>query len=279
MPGVDNDSEMSLQDNSQTPARAATPRPGALPQPQGDAVESSRRVFHELANLLDGSLRNVSLALSELNAASIGPDTNEPSDAVRRLQIADQSMRRMASLIQQWFHQKPDASLHSTDQTLGEAVHQAAALFAAQAQTERIDILVSVSDALAGLPAGPAHTIIANALRNSIQAIIDTPEGEGVSRQIELRIRAHGPQIEIRVSDTGPGLDPELVDGAGRPRVGQTTKPYGHGIGLQHCLDTVHALGGSIQLSNRSPSGAVLVVRYPLASVGPSETDAGRVVD
>ncbi len=268
---------MSIQDNSQTPTRGDDSHSSALPQ--GDGVESSRRLFHELANLLDGSLRNVGLALSELNTDDSPSGTSEPSDAVRRLQIADQSMRRMASLIQQGFDLKSDVSIHSVDQKLGDAVRQAVALFGAQAQAHGIEIHESVSDDVAGLPAGPAHTIITNALHNSIQAITDGSEDEGQAGsggwEIELRVRAHGSQIEIRVSDTGPGLDSELVDATGRARVGQTTKPYGHGIGLQHCLDIVHALGGSIRLSNGSPRGAVLLVRYPKASVGQGGTDAG----
>ncbi|MEO0588897.1 MAG: hypothetical protein AAF078_14815 [Planctomycetota bacterium] len=63
----------------------------------GDA--QSRAVAHELANLLDGSMRSLGLGLKKLD----GSDGDERSaEALQQLRVADQAMKRMAALLRQW---------------------------------------------------------------------------------------------------------------------------------------------------------------------------------
>src|SRR4051812_29047992 len=95
----------SLHHNS-----AASP---PAPAPPADASsyappDPAALLAHELANLLDGGLRNLGLALSRLrdapSHAALSPN-GPPADAenlLRRLEAANDAMRQMAALIQRW---------------------------------------------------------------------------------------------------------------------------------------------------------------------------------
>jgi len=73
------------------PTRAPT-SPDQSDRP-GDA--RSDPLAHELANLIDASLRNVGLALGELRS-----EANDP--AIRKLERVSQAMHRMSGLLHQW---------------------------------------------------------------------------------------------------------------------------------------------------------------------------------
>jgi len=80
--------------------------------------------------------------------------------------------------------------------------------------------------------------------------------------------------VEIRVTDTGPGLDPAFIPylfERFRQADGSTTRKFGGlGLGLAIVKHLVELHGGSIHAENVSPetgaTGAIFVVRLPLAA-------------
>jgi C4-dicarboxylate-specific signal transduction histidine kinase len=70
-------------------------------------------------------------------------------------------------------------------------------------------------------------------------------------------------QLVLSVADDGPGLAPGLVDEHHRPRLGMTTKPEGHGLGLRLCHEIAQSLGGHLSLTSRQPRGTVLTLTCP----------------
>ena len=144
----------------------------------------------------------------------------------------------------------------------------------------QVDLRVDLDPAAAALPAGPVYPVVANALRNSIEAIDrdaqarddDPPAGRSPAAGegppvIRVAARVHDSQVELTVTDTGPGLDPSLTDKDGRFLFGTTTKAGGHGLGLSLCHEIALGLGGGIELTNALPRGTVLTLRYPVVNV------------
>ena len=165
---VDKDLRMSFQNNNQhrPPVDAGQPNKGD----RGSGSHTSTRVAHELANLLDGSLRNVELVISTLKESSSLGDNHQPADGqdvLGRLQVANHAMREMAVLIRHWRHQPPVAG-HDATQTLGHAVEHAVKLFMPAASAQQIEITINLSEQATRLPAGPVYTVVTNAVRNSI---------------------------------------------------------------------------------------------------------------
>jgi signal transduction histidine kinase len=80
-----------------------------------------------------------------------------------------------------------------------------------------------------------------------------------------LTTRRHdGGAIEVTVRDSGPGIDPERVDGIFEAFV--TTKPKGTGLGLAICRLIVERHGGQLSASSDGKSGAVFSCVLPIRS-------------
>ena len=224
--------------------------------------DQSARLAHELANLLDGSLRNVGLAITGLDRPDeVDRSPGEPN-VLAKLNAASHAMHQMATLLQQWMNSAPPA-LDSQHGSIGDAVDHAIQLVAPLAQTQQIFIDADVSARAAVLPAGSVFTLVINALRNSVEAFTDQKV-----RRISLRVDTDGSEVVLTVTDTGPGLDPCLLDARGQFQFGRTTKPAGHGFGLVLCRDIVRGLGGELSIANRSSGGAGLRVRIPIRGHG-----------
>jgi signal transduction histidine kinase len=89
------------------------------------------------------------------------------------------------------------------------------------------------------------------------------PEGG----ELGVSLDAADGQVEIRVSDTGVGIAPELIDRIFEPFF--TTKPAGEGsgLGLMVAKGIVGDHGGSIDVSSRRGEGTEFRVRLPVAAV------------
>jgi signal transduction histidine kinase len=242
--------------------------------PTGSQVrvdDPQAKLAHELANLLDGSLRNVGLVMSSLREppARVGVRAGEDEDLVHRLEAANQAMQYMATLIQRWMGRpRPTNALHHQARTLHDTIHSAINLLAPVAAGRGIAIDVQIDSAAVALPAGPIYPIVANAVRNSVEAL-SQPRADGSAEGGRITVAAHlvGNQIELAVADNGPGLAADLFDDRGRMRQGITTKEGGHGLGLALARDIARGLGGTLELSNQQPRGASLTLRYPVAGV------------
>ena len=98
--------------------------------------------------------------------------------------------------------------------------------------------------------------VLLNLMRNAVEAMA------GADRR-ELAVSANrlGEMVEIRITDTGPGL-PEAV----RARLFQpfvTTKSDGMGVGLSVCRAIVEAHGGELHAEDVEGGGTVFRFTVP----------------
>ncbi len=234
--------------------------PARLRDAQTPDKPNTEALAHELANLLDGSLRHLGLAISTLREPVHADETSE--DLLSRLEMANTAMKHMATLIHRWMKQpQTPGSLFQQSHTIGQAIEHAVSLMAPAAAMRGIDVRITVQRDAAALPAGPIYPIIANALRNSIQAM-ERPT-RGTPRTIDIAVRLERDDVILTVRDTGEGIDDSLTDDAGRFRFGHTTKTDGHGVGLQLSREIAKSLGGELTLANHRDGGALLTLRWP----------------
>jgi two-component system phosphate regulon sensor histidine kinase PhoR len=104
------------------------------------------------------------------------------------------------------------------------------------------------------------HDVLRNLIENAVNY---TPE-DGL---IELHVRVVGDQVEIAVSDTGPGVpEQDLMRVFERfYRVDKSrARPGGTGLGLAIVKHLVQVMGGQVTAANGPEGGAVFTVRLPV---------------
>ena len=104
------------------------------------------------------------------------------------------------------------------------------------------------------------NQVFLNLINNGAQAI----EGEGVMR---LSTRQVGDQVEIRVADTGCGMDADTQAHIFEPFF--TTKPVGEGTGLGMSIvfRIIEDHGGRITLNSAPGEGTEFVIQLPMQAV------------
>lgn len=104
--------------------------------------------------------------------------------------------------------------------------------------------------------------VLLNLVRNAFDAI-RTASRDGGEVTIRTEEAARG-RLRWSVSDSGPGIAPEIAEHMFTPEF--TTKPEGMGFGLSICRSIVEAHGGTIAVSSLSGEGATFVVEFPASS-------------
>jgi two-component system, CitB family, sensor kinase len=107
-------------------------------------------------------------------------------------------------------------------------------------------------------------TVLGNAIENAMEAIKTLDKETDLATTITVHIKEEPERLYIEVSDTGPGIDPEL--GNQMFEDGKTTKGEGRGFGLALVSRLVSRLDGSIFMIS-SPDGATLQVSLPRMEV------------
>ena len=85
------------------------------------------------------------------------------------------------------------------------------------------------------------------------------PEGG----ELQIQTAMVEDNAEIRISDTGPGIPPELREKIFRLYF--TTKQGGSGIGLAMSFRIVQLHDGTIDFSSEPGKGTTFVIRLPIA--------------
>lgn len=109
--------------------------------------------------------------------------------------------------------------------------------------------------------------VLVNLIRNAMEIMIESAS----RRELEIGTVANADEtVEVRVSDTGAGLAPEVAAHLFQPFV--TTKRKGMGLGLSICRTIVEAHGGRIWVDSR-PSGGT-IFRFTLRAAPIDEEPA-----
>lgn len=122
---------------------------------------------------------------------------------------------------------------------------------------------LSASVPLARVDRVSIEQVVHNLVRNAAEAIENSP---GAKREVVLATRVSGGEVEISVSDSGPGIAEADLARLFEPFF--TTKSSGMGLGLPLCERLVEAAGGRIAARSDPGRGAVFTVRFPALAAG-----------
>ncbi len=117
--------------------------------------------------------------------------------------------------------------------------------------------------------------VFVNCLLNSADAMVDCGDNEKVititTREIENKSdprqynKEKAKNIEVRVMDTGTGIDEENLDSLFDPFFTTKEPGKGTGLGLSVAYSIVEGCGGTMKIQNRAGKGTTVFIEFPLA--------------
>ena len=209
---------------------------------------TSSKVTHEVGNLLN----NVGLTLSTLKGETLSPSGK------KALEILEKDSVRVGEFIRNFlqFAKKPELRLErgSIDRIIREV------LFIHQPDAGKGGVSIELNWP-PGLPpvnvdARLMYQVINNLLKNSLEAMTD-------SGRILIEGRIEGEYLQVRIEDTGPGIEPDILQQIFDPFF--TTKgKKGTGLGLSIVKTILEAHRGTIECRSEMRKGTTFILRLPL---------------
>lgn len=218
----------------------------------------SAGIAHELNQPLSAML-NYANAAKRLAAAG-GPDTLEKVQSIltrigEQAQRAGQIVQRMRGFLEKGTHQ------HGEEDIVAIAEDAMALGLLGTGSTE-VDVVFLPDHSLPRVKADRVQIqqVLVNLLRNAVEAMDGTSH-----RQLTLVLENLETCVEVRVSDTGPGIDPAIADRLFKPFV--TTKQNGMGIGLAISKSIIETHGSVLTAEPNPGGGALFRFTLPCATV------------
>jgi len=109
---------------------------------------------------------------------------------------------------------------------------------------------------------GQLHEVLTNLVRNAIEAMSAVRDGH---RILHVETNCHDSKaVTVAVRDSGPGIDPLVLDRLFEVFV--TTKADGMGLGLALCRMIIERHKGELSASSAEPRGSVFRVALPIGN-------------
>ena len=99
--------------------------------------------------------------------------------------------------------------------------------------------------------------VVLNLIMNALEAL-------GQNGRVTVRTGRENGWFTLKISDTGPGISPEILPRLFEPFI--TTKPDGNGLGLSIVHSIVREHRGTISVQSQQEQGTIFVVKIPALS-------------
>jgi signal transduction histidine kinase len=210
----------------------------------------SSGVAHEVKNPLNAILLHVEVAKSKL---AHGDTEIEP-----QMEIISREILRLDRVVKTFLDFTRPVELKLATVPLQELVGEIVELARPQADASRIR--VSVEQQAEGAEVRVDRDLLKQAVLNVVvNAMQAMPEGG----DLRFEAVANEDTAEIRISDTGAGIPPELREKIFRLYF--TTRQQGSGIGLAMTFRIVQLHDGTIDFTSELGKGTTFLIRLPIA--------------
>ncbi len=213
----------------------------------------SLRVAHEVRNPISAIELNAEI-LEDIVRARSGADMDEAGGLVAS--IRDQ-VNTLDALTEEYLAFARFPKPHFEEESVNDLLKELADFVRPVATRQGLTIHVEAdrSVPLMEIDRGLLRQAIHNLVKNGMEAL---------SRGGELTIASQlaGDAVDLRVSDTGDGIQREVAEQLFEPFF--TTKPQGTGLGLSIARQITEEHGGDLRWENRAGGGATFIIRLPL---------------
>jgi signal transduction histidine kinase len=207
-------------------------------------------VAHEVKNPLNAILLHVEVAKARLKKGE--------ADVTPQMEVISREILRLDRVVKTFLDFTRPVELKYVTVPLKDMLNELVELARPQAEAEKIRMVVELAaeDVDVKLDRDMFKQALLNVLVNAMQAM----KGGG---ELKVQSVAAEDTVEIRISDTGPGIPPELREKIFRLYF--TTKQGGSGIGLAMTFRIVQLHDGTIDFSSEPGKGTTFAIRLPIA--------------
>lgn len=204
--------------------------------------EMAAGMAHEIRNPLAGIQLYATMLRDDLN------DRPESQVVVEKIRAG---VRRMESLVSQVLHFTREITANPSPCEIVQIIRDSAELAAARAGEAPVQIELDLPECFETyVDAMLFGQAVLNLLCNAVEAMTDG----GVVKVCLSAIAESDRSFALSITDTGPGIAPELLDRIFNPFF--TTKDNGTGLGLAIVHRIVEAHNGTIKAGNAPGGGA-----------------------
>jgi signal transduction histidine kinase len=207
-------------------------------------------VAHEVKNPLNAILLHVEVARTRLARGE--------ADVTPQMEVISREILRLDRVVKTFLDFTRPVELNYRVVPLAEVLGEIEDLARPQAEAEKIRMVVEQGPD--GVEVRIDRDMFKQAVLNVVVNAMQSMPGGG-----ELRLECSTAQesVEIRISDTGAGIPPELREKIFRLYF--TTKQGGSGIGLAMTFRIVQLHDGTIDFNSEPGKGTTFVIRLPIA--------------
>lgn len=174
------------------------------------------------------------------------------------LDVAQRQLDLLSDHVQRYLVMRPDERPIPATCSLHEVLQDVARLLEPTFRHRRVSLAWNVSAGEVELPLSAEN--LRHLLSNLLANAADAAGGDGWVR-VDVPLE-RDERVEIRISDSGPGLAPAVLSSAFEPFV--TTKQEGIGLGLAICRRIAEDCGGSLTV-DRTAGATCFTAILPLA--------------
>ncbi|MDB5305420.1 MAG: two-component system sensor histidine kinase [Phycisphaerales bacterium] len=214
--------------------------------------EMAAGMAHEIRNPLGGI---------QLYASLLARDVADRPDSLELVRKISGGVKRLEGLVGQVLQFTREINVHAGAMDLAEAVAQAVEYAGPAIQARGVRCMIDGPDAM---PISADPLLLGQAVLNLLLNAVEAAEQGNLARQVTVRfglppIESDAKQFHLAVTDSGPGIAPEILDRIFNPFF--TTKETGTGLGLAIVHRVVEAHDGTILAMNEPGGGARFEIR------------------
>lgn len=218
----------------------------------------SGALAHELNQPLAAILSNAQAAQRFLKQNG-SPDNDEFLEILKDIAEAD---KRAGAVIQRLrtLLKKGETKYQSLD--LNEIVNDVLRLTHSDLLTQNVNVTTRLEKSLPRINGDfvQLQQVMLNLILNACEAMTVNPASDR-ALNVSTEVNENN-QVKFAIEDTGPGIDPNLMDRIFEPFV--TTKEQGLGLGLSICRSILSAHNGSLLARNNVDQGATFYMVLPV---------------
>ncbi len=230
------------------------------------AQQARQTTVSELAAGLAHELNQPLAAIGHYCDAALSLARPENSELMEIVREAAEQAERAANIIRNLRSQIGKRPEQKSHRNLNALIKTTARFLRAEARARRIRIQLSLDKDLPDVLINEVEIqqVLTNVILNSMEAIEDAQSDR---RRVKITTRHVGDAAEVKIQDTGPGIDPEVLGTTFAPF--QTDKPHGLGLGLWICQSILLAHRSRLWAEAGPDGGAILRFDLPLTDSDP----------